>query len=86
MNIAAACCFGLSLLPNLLAQGLLAQVAPIPRLWFLPPLVIVVSLVYSASRFESPERIVRRAFRLASTIFLFMGGVFLLLWTLSSGL
>jgi hypothetical protein len=64
----------------------MAQAAPIPRLWFLPPLVVIISLVYSATRFESPERIVKRAARLAGTIFFFMGVVFALLWFLSSGL
>lgn len=66
--------------------AVLAQAAPIPRLWFLPPLVVIISLVYSATRFESPERIVKRAARLAATIFFFMGLVFAVLWFLSSGL
>lgn len=60
--------------------------APISRLWYLFPLVIVISLVYSASRFESPERILFRAGRLAVTIFGCLGGVFLVLWLLSRNL
>lgn len=55
-------------------------------LWYLVPLAAVVSLVYSASRYELPERILRRAGRLFITILLFMGAVFLILWAFSFGL
>jgi hypothetical protein len=65
---------------------LAAAASPIPRLWFLVPLVVVVSLVYSASRFESPERILYRAGRLCATILGFMALVFVILWLLSRGL
>ncbi len=51
--------------------------------WHLVPMALVISLVYSASRFEIPEVIFRRALRLFTTIMVFMGGVFLLLWALS---
>jgi hypothetical protein len=51
--------------------------------WFLPPLAAVVSLVYSASRYELPERILNRAARLFCTILLFMGVVFGVLLLLS---
>ena len=43
--------------------------------WYLPPLAAVISLVYSASRYEHPQRILRRALRLFLTIMLFMGVV-----------
>ena len=33
-------------------------------LWYLLPLAVMISLVYSASRFELPERILHRAARL----------------------
>ncbi|MFN0050807.1 MAG: hypothetical protein ACKV0T_01365 [Planctomycetales bacterium] len=58
----------------------------LPRIVFAIPLVIVISLVYSASRYEAPERILRRAVRLSLTITGFMVAVLLLLVVLSSGL
>jgi hypothetical protein len=54
--------------------------------WHLLPMSVVISLVYSASRFEMPEVILRRALKLFTTIMVFMGGVFLLLWALSNNL
>jgi cation transport ATPase len=55
-------------------------------LWHLLPLAAVVSLVYSASRYELTERILRRAARLFVQILVFMAAVFFLLWALSLGL
>ncbi len=55
-------------------------------LWYLLPLAIAISLVYSASRFELPDRIMRRAVRLFFQIVLFMGTVFAILFVLSDGL
>jgi hypothetical protein len=66
-------------------SGLLAAGTP-GRLWFLLPLILVVSLVYSASRYESPARILRRAGRLALQIAGFMTIVLALLAWLSAGL
>lgn len=54
--------------------------------WYLPPLAAVISLVYSASRYEHPPRILRRALRLFLTILLFMGVVLLALIALSFNL
>ncbi len=54
--------------------------------WFLLPLAAVISLVYSASRYELPERILNRAGRLFLHILLFMFAVFVLLYVLSIGL
>ena len=51
--------------------------------WFLLPLAAVISLVYSASRYEIPDVILRRATRHFITILVFMGVVFLLLLWLS---
>ncbi len=51
--------------------------------WYLVPLAMVVSLVYSASRFELPDRILRRATWLFFQIIGFMVVVFGLLWFLS---
>lgn len=50
---------------------LLAQVQNIT--WYLLPLAVVISLCYSASRYELPEQILRRAARLFVTIVVFMG-------------
>ena len=65
---------------SLLAAGTLG------RLWFLFPLIVIVSLVYSASRYESPDRILRRAGRLGLQIAGFMTIVLALLAWLSAGL
>jgi hypothetical protein len=46
----------------------------------------VISLVYSASRYELPSRIVRRAVRLFFHILLFMALFFVLLYALSNWL
>ena len=55
-------------------------------LWYLLPLAIAISLVYSASRFEMPDRIMHRELRLFFQIVLFMGTVFAILFVLSDGL
>ena len=59
---------------------LLAQISVT---WYLFPLALVISLVYSASRYELPERILRRAGRLYITIMVFMIVVFAVLFVLS---
>jgi hypothetical protein len=51
--------------------------------WHLLPLAFVISLAYSASRYELPERILRRSVRLFITILIFMLIVFAILWLLS---
>ncbi len=55
-------------------------------LWYMLPLALVISLVYSASRYELPERILHRAVRLFLQIMLFMAAVFAILFVLSDGL
>ena len=55
-------------------------------LWYLLPLTLAISLVYSASRFEAPSRILHRAMQLFVQITLFLGVVFVLLLVLSDGL
>lgn len=55
-------------------------------LWYLLPLAVVISLVYSTSRFELPERILHRATRLFLQIVFFMGAIFAVLFVLSDGL
>lgn len=53
---------------------------------YLLPLAAVVSLVYSASRFEMPARIIKRAIWLFIQIIGFMALVFGILWVLSYGI
>jgi hypothetical protein len=52
-------------------------------MWYVPPLSAVISLVYSASRYELTSRIVRRSSRLFVTITGFMACVLAVLWFLS---
>ena len=47
--------------------------------WYLFPLAIVISLIYSASRYELPSKILSRAGRMFLTIMIFMGIVFVVL-------
>lgn len=51
--------------------------------WYLLPLAVVISLCYSASRYERPEQILRRSARLFVTIMVFMGVVLGVLYLLS---
>ena len=51
--------------------------------WYLIPLAVVISLVYNASRYELPERVLRRATRMFLSILFFMGIVFVILKALS---
>ena len=68
----------------MLSTLLLAQTANLT--WYLLPLALIVSLVYSASRFELPDRILRRAIWLFIQIVGFMAIVFGVLWVLSFGI
>lgn len=54
--------------------------------WFLPPVALIVSLVYSASRWEAPSRIVRHATRLFLMILLGMAIILGVLYALSYNL
>lgn len=51
--------------------------------WWLLPLIVTVSLVYNASRYELPERILQRSLRMGLAITAFMGGALMLLFLLS---
>jgi len=55
-------------------------------MWYVLPLAGAISLVYSASRYELTERILKRSARLFLTITGFMAGVFVILWLLSANL
>ncbi len=54
--------------------------------WYLVPMVLIISLVYSASQFELPEKIVRIALKRFVYILGFMAVAFAILWFLSDGL
>ena len=68
----------------LLAQA--PQLGHVTATWYLLPLAMAISLVYSASRYELPERILGRAIRLFLQIVGFMGAAFLILWVLTYGI
>jgi hypothetical protein len=51
--------------------------------WYLLPLALTVSLVYSATRFEHPPQILRRSLRLFLTIMVSMAALFGILFLLS---
>ncbi len=55
-------------------------------LWYLPPLVASISLVYSASRFEHPPTILKRAALRFCQIMVVMSLLLVLLFWLSSSL
>lgn len=61
--------------------SLLAQSENI--LWYILPIAVGVSLVYSASRYEEKESVLRRATKLFFQITIFMFVVFSVLWALS---
>jgi len=52
--------------------------------WDLPLLIVIVSLVYSATRFDRWEFIFREAFRWGSRMVAFLGGIGLGLYVLST--
>ena len=51
--------------------------------WWLLPLVVTVSLVYNATRYELPEKIIQRSMKMAVAIIAFMGGALVFLFLLS---
>lgn len=55
-------------------------------IWYLPPLAAVISLVYNASRFEMPSKILSRSIRLFLEIMIFMAIIMAVLYFLSFGL
>jgi hypothetical protein len=52
--------------------------------WHLPIMLILVSLVYSATRYDQWDLIISNAIRGCIYIIFFMGSVFVVLWFLSS--
>ena len=64
----------------------LLLVTDVNKTWFLIPLAVTISLVYNASRYELPSKIVFRAVRLFITIVVSMALVLGALLLLSLGL
>ena len=54
--------------------------------WYLIPMVIVISLVWSASQYELSEKIVQVSLKRVFYILVFMALAFGVLWFLSDGL
>ena len=52
--------------------------------WHFPVLLILVSLVYSATRYDEWDLILHHAIRGGVYVVVFMGTVFLVLWFVSS--
>ncbi len=71
----------MNLIPNSIT--ILAQ---LPVLYYMFPLTAAISLVYSASRYEDPQAILKKSFRLFMQIIIFMLGILLLLYILSVNL
>jgi hypothetical protein len=69
-----------------MSSDLLLFAAGADYIWHLLPLAAMISLVYSASRVELPQAVLRRSVRLFLTILLFMGIVFAILWAFSLSL
>lgn len=67
-----------------LASDCIVLAAQLPVLYYMFPLTAAISLVYSASRYEDPQAILKKSFRLFMQITVFMLGVLLLLYFLSS--
>lgn len=54
--------------------------------WYLIPMVLVISLCYSASQYELTDKIIRVATKRFVYILAFMAAAFAVLWFLSDGL
>lgn len=56
----------------------------LPFYWYLPPLIVVISLVYSATRYESWGAIVREAFRWGLRMGAFLVAVAVVLYVMAA--
>ena len=63
--------------------GLMPLVAEANLMWFAAPLIVVISLVYSATRHEETSSILTHAVRLGVMITLFMTAIMIVLALLS---
>lgn len=60
-----------------------ARLSQVNQLWFAVPLILVVSLVYGATRHENTIEILRNAYRAAVWIISFMAIIFAVLFVIS---
>ena len=78
-----------SFVSNNIVQLITITVAPVlmiamfNRLWYAVPLIIVISIVYAATRHELMRPILEHAVRFCSSIVTFMFVVFCALWFVS---
>ena len=56
------------------------------RFWYALPLIVVVSLVYGATRHEYPRPILEHAVRFSIWLVTFMAILFVILWFFTRGL
>ena len=61
----------------------LILLAEITRMWYALPLIVVISLVYGATRHELPKPILEHAVRFGSWIVMFMIVLFVVIWFVS---
>ena len=61
----------------------LILLAEITRMWYALPLIVVISLVYGATRHELPKPILEHAVRFGSWIVMFMIVLFVVIWLVS---
>ena len=69
------------MMPEIFMTELLAA-AMTPRLFYAVPLVVVISLVYGATRHEYLPEILAHAFRSAIWVVGFMAIIFALIWVI----
>lgn len=62
----------------------LLPLAMINQMVYAIPLIVVISLVYAATRHERAEHILPHAVRLATSITVFMGVIFAILFVISN--
>lgn len=65
-------------------MGDLMLFAEMVRMWYAIPLILVISLVYGATRHERPQPILEHALRFGSWIVMFMLVLFFVIWLVSS--
>lgn len=65
---------------NLISFSLLLLANTPARIWYSVPLIVVISLVYGATRHERLKEIVENAVRTTIWVLAFMGLIFLMIW------
>ena len=65
---------------NLFSLSLLLLANAPARIWYSIPLIVVISLVYGATRHERMKEIIENTLRTAVWVLAFMGLIFLAIW------